>query len=139
MPRRLLFGLLIILAVGGLTAFCSRWKLHPANGRTCTVIKGQMVADVFAACGEPEEAGTQPKAFGSGGSFLNPQICSAPAYSYGTRAVLFGCDGTVATVQGVDGPGVVWAQPRMYADPGTEATRRQKARQPSVLPSRKGP
>jgi len=125
-----LFVSLPILVIGG-TVGCSSWDLTSAAGRRCVVNKGQATSEVFEACGLPDASATQPKAFSRGKSILEPVACSAPAYIYGSDAVVLDCNGKVAGVEAADGPGLVPDQPREYHDPDPAATRRQKERQPA--------
>jgi hypothetical protein len=74
------------------------WTLNDPEGHAiCRVESGWTKQDVAAHCGAPTGRGMQPKVPGGGG-FI-PQMCSAPGDVYGNKAVLYGCDGRVNTVE----------------------------------------
>jgi hypothetical protein len=75
------------------------WTLRDHNGRSvCRVQEGWNEHDVVAHCGIRSGRGLQPKVLASGRGF-NLQACSAPGDVYGTKVVLYGCDGRVASVE----------------------------------------
>ena len=80
-----------------LTAGCSKPVVLDGEGsKRCTVSTNMNAADVLAACGLPTSMRYQPKIVGR---WYVAELCSAPAYVYGSNAVAFGCDETVAYVQ----------------------------------------
>jgi hypothetical protein len=50
----------------------------------------------------------QPKVAASGSGLLDLQLCSAPGDVYGTKVVLYGCDGRVQAVENMPAQGFIY-------------------------------
>src|ERR1700686_1513093 len=69
------------------------WTLSGSDGRSvCRVQAGWTEQDVAAHCGPRSGRGQQPKVPSGTGAF-DLRMCSAPGDVYGTKVVLYGCDG----------------------------------------------
>src|SRR5437762_3503609 len=89
-----------VLAIGGYSWNRQRmWTLRDHNGRpVCRVQEIWNEQEVAAHCGIRSGRGLQPKVLASGRG-LDFQTCSAPGDVYGSKVVLYGCDGRVVNVE----------------------------------------
>ena len=85
-----------------------KWTISALNGRSvCHVQEGWNEQEVFVHCGPRSGRGVQPKVTASGtGSEL--RMCSAPGDVYGSKAVLYGCDGKVLAVENMPVQGFIY-------------------------------
>lgn len=83
------------------------WILRGPDGRSvCRVQKGWDAREVFAHCGLRSGRGWQPKV--PSGTGVDLRMCSAPGDVYGTKVVLYGCDGKVAAVEHMPAHGFIY-------------------------------
>lgn len=76
------------------------WTLKDRNGGSLCVVQPTWTeVDVLANCGPRSGRGWQPKVASSGTGVFNPRMCSAPGDVYGSKVVLYGCDGRVQAVE----------------------------------------
>jgi hypothetical protein len=102
----LIATLLVIIAGYRLNRKPERmWTLSARDGRPlCRVQEGWTEQEVLAHCGPRSGRGTQPKV-AAARSLFDTQMCSAPGDVYETKVVLYGCDGTVDTVENMPAHG----------------------------------
>jgi hypothetical protein len=95
----------VLVIIGGYRWNRDRlWTLRASDGRfLCRVQAGWTEQEVAAHCGPRSKRGVQPKVPDSSGSLV--QMCSAPGDVYGTKAVLYGCDGKVEAVEDMPAQG----------------------------------
>jgi hypothetical protein len=93
-------GVAALAIVGGYSWNHERmWTLTDRNGRPrCRVHESWSEQEVAAHCGIRSGRGLQPKVLTSGRGF-DFKACSAPGDVYGSKVVLYGCDGRVANVE----------------------------------------
>jgi hypothetical protein len=104
---RIVTALLVI--VGGYRVYrANLFTLHARDGRSlCRVEAGWSQEEVATHCGPATGRGVQPKVTASGGGFV-PKMCSAPGDVYGTKVVLYGCDGRVESIERMPAQGFVY-------------------------------
>ena len=86
------------------------WTLKDPNGRSvCLVQPTWSDMEVSANCGPRSGRGWQPKVATSGAAFFSIRMCSAPGDVYGSKVVLYGCDGRVQAVERMPARGFVYA------------------------------
>jgi len=87
----------------------SMWTLRDRGGHSvCTVQPTWTEVEVSANCGPRSGRGWQPKVVSTASGFFKVQMCSAPGDVYGAKVVLYGCDGTVQTVEGMPARGFIY-------------------------------
>jgi hypothetical protein len=100
---------LLVITVGYRWYSERRWTLSGRDGRSvCRVQPGWTENDVSVHCGVRSGRGWQPKVPASGPGPFDLRMCSAPGDVYGTKVVLYGCDGKVATVESMPAHGFIY-------------------------------
>lgn len=85
------------------------WTLRDRNGRAvCRVQVGWNEQEVAARCGIRSGRGVQPTVAAQDPESLSIRMCSAPGDVYGTKAVLYGCDGRVQAVEPMPARGFIY-------------------------------
>lgn len=95
-------GVLAVLLIAGAHRWNRRrmWTLKDGNGgAVCLVRPTWTEVEVVANCGLRSGRGWQPKVASSGSGLLKLGMCSAPVDVYGSKIVLYGCDGRVQAVE----------------------------------------
>jgi hypothetical protein len=100
----------VALGVGGYRWNRTRkWTIIGRDGLPlCRVQEGWSEQEVALHCGIPSGRGQQPKVPVSNTGVFDVQMCSAPGDVYGTKVVLYGCDGKVRSVEQVPAQGLIY-------------------------------
>src|SRR5580765_1721438 len=85
------------------------WTLIGPDGASiCQVRPGWTEKEVYVHCGPRSGRGVQPKVAASDSGEFGFQMCSSPGDVYGTKVVLYGCDGHVQSVANMPARGFIY-------------------------------
>jgi len=85
------------------------WRLIGPDGvSVCQVRPGWTEKEVYVHCGLRSGRGVQPKVAASSSGEFGFQMCSSPGDIYGTKVVLYGCDGHVQSVANMPAQGFIY-------------------------------